>query len=243
MLYRHNKICSLIVLVPFMLAGHAPAQAPAPERLQEALQRVQAANAQNQEALHSYQWIETTTATINGNPRPPRQQICKYAADGSVQKTPLGSPAGRQGAGGAGRGGLIRGMVAKDKKEKFEKEAKEIHTLAAMYMPLDRAKFADALRDGRSKVEQGENDESIVVIDGYAKPGDQMKITLNHMTGHVLRVSVKSWFDKPKDVFTGDVQFSTLGDGTFYPSATAISAPSKDMSISIVNSNYAKALN
>jgi hypothetical protein len=39
--------------------------------------------------------------------------------------------------------------------------------------------------------------------------------------------SVKTYFDKPKDVMTVNVDFSTPPDGTLYPALNSIEAPSK----------------
>jgi hypothetical protein len=55
------------------------------------------------------------------------------------------------------------------------------------------------------------------------------------------RVSVKTYFDKPKDVMTVNVDFSTPPDGTLYPALNSIEAPSKKLSIATVNSNFSKA--
>jgi hypothetical protein len=83
-------------------------------------------------------------------------------------------------------------------------------------------------------------EEDMVVIDSYAKPGDQMRVTLNHATARIVQISVKSYFDKPSDVLTGEVRFSEFGDGTSYPGMTTINAPSMKLSISIANSDYSR---
>jgi hypothetical protein len=201
---------------------------------------VQLANSNNQEKLRSYQWIETTTTTIQDKQRPPRQSICRYASDGSIVKTPLEQSSGRQGGGGPLRGGLIRGLIAKDEKKKAEKEVKQIHELVKLYMPLNCSKFAAALQGDGVHLESGNAGEDTVLLRGYAKPEDEVKITLNHTTGRILGISVKSWFDKPKDAMTGEVQFSTFGDDISYPAMTTLIAPSKHLSIRMVNSDYSK---
>jgi hypothetical protein len=240
MTHYPKRLFPAIALFSFLLVLHASAEMQQPEGMQQVIQRIQLANANNQEKLRSYQWIETTTTTIHDKQRPPRQSICRYASDGSIVKTPLGQSSGRQGGGGPLRGGLIRGLIAKDEKQKAEKEVKQVHELVKLYMPLNRSKFVAALQGDGVHLEQGNPGEDTVILRGYAKPGDEVKITLSYTTGRILGVSVKSWFDKPKDAMTGEVHFSTFGDDISYPAMTTFTAPSKHLSIRTVNSDYSK---
>lgn len=231
-------------LFSLLLACAAFAQTPppqAPDAFPQKIQQMQEANAKNEQQLHKYQWIETTTLTIHDEPRPPKRSICKYGADGKVQKTPLEqqeASAGRQGGGFSGRGGLIRGLVVKKKKEEAKKEVAQIRTVAEMYIPLDRAKLKQAMQSGQVHFATNDSNEETVVIDSYARQGDEVKLTLNRSTMQMERVSVKSYLDKPKDALTAEVRFSALPDGTSYRSSTTLSAPSKGLSILTVNSDY-----
>jgi dihydroorotase-like cyclic amidohydrolase len=212
-----------------------------PDTVPQQIQQMQEANAKNEQQLHQYQWIETTTLTIHDEPRPPKRSICKYGPDGKVQKTPLGqqeASAGQQGGGFPGRGGLVRGLVMKQKKEEAQKELAQVHAVAEMYFPIDRAKLKQALQSGQVHFVTGDSNEETVVIDNYAKQGDEVKLTLDHSTMQMERVSVKSYLDKPKDALTAEVQFSALPDGTHYRSSTTINAPSKKLSVETVNSDY-----
>ena len=242
MIHCPKRLFPAIVLLSFLLVHIASAETQQPEEMQQAIQRMQLANANNRKKLHSYQWIETTTATIHDKQRLPRQSICRYAPDGSIVKTPLGQSSGRQGSGGPLHGGLIRGLIAKEEKEKAEKDVKQVHELVKLYMPLNRSKFAAALQGDGVHLEHSSTEEDTVILRDYAKPGDEVKITLNHTTGRILGVSVKSWFDKPKDVMTGEVHFSTFGDDISYPAMTTFTAPSKHLLISTVNSDYSKVV-
>ena len=203
---------------------------------------MQEANARNEQQLHKYQWIETTTLTIHDEPRPPKRSICKYGPNGKVQKTPSGqqqeASEGRQGGGFPGRGGLVRALVVKRKKEEAQKEMAQIRAVTGMYFPLDRTKLKQALQSGQLHLVSGDPNEDTVVIDNYAKQGDEVKLTLNHSTMQIERVSMKSYLDKPKDTLTAQVQFSELPDGTRYRSSTTMNAPSKKLSIVTVNSDY-----
>ena len=204
---------------------------------------MQEAMATNKQRLHNYQWIETTTLTVEGKPRPPRQSICRYTPDGTLQKTALGqqeAPAGTQGAALPLRGGLIKKLMAKKKKEEYQDNLKQIHALTELYMPFDRAKFKEALAADQVNLEHDGTNDDTVVINNYAKKGDQLRLTLNQATMQVERILVKTYFDKPKQVLTAKVQYSTLGDGTRYTAVTTIDAPSKKLSVARVNSDFSK---
>ncbi len=204
---------------------------------------MQQAMATNKQRLRNYQWIETTTITVDGKPRPPRQSICKYTEDGTLEKTGLGQQEARAEAQRAAlplRGGLIKKLMAKKKKGEFQEDLKQIHALTELYMPFDRAKFKEALAAGQVDLEHDGTTDDVVIINNYAKKGDQLRLTLNQATMQVERISVKTYFDKPKEVLTAKVQYSTLGDGTRYTAVTTIDAPSKKLSVARVNSDFSK---
>src|SRR5215469_13780520 len=60
--------------------------------LQQKLAAVKQSVAENQQKLHQYQWTETTQLTLKGNAKPPKQSMCKYGPDGTVEKTAVGAP-------------------------------------------------------------------------------------------------------------------------------------------------------
>ena len=240
-----KRVCTIAkIVLPFLLTCASFAQTqPQPGMAQQRFQQMQQALAANSQRLHQYQWIETNTVSINGEPRPPKRSTCKYGPDGTVQKTPLGqqeAAAEQQAPMLPLRGGLIRRLVTKKKKDEYEKDATQIRTLAALYIPFSRDKLREALMAGRASLEQdGTNDETAVIKD-YAKPGDQVRITLSRTTKQIEQVSIQSYFEKPSQVLTANVQFFRLSDGTNHPSYTTINAPSKNMAISIVNSDYSR---
>lgn len=235
-----------MAIIPLLLTCTSLAQTQQePESLQQKIQQMQQAAANTEKQLRDYQWIETTTVTIDGNPRPPKQSMCKYAADGTLQKTPLGQqepPTGQRGAGMSLRGGLIRGMIAKEKKDKIKEEVAQIHSVVGLYQPFKRDKFKDAFSNGQVNLEANGEGEDTVTVSNYAKLGDQVKITLNQSTMRIERVSVRTYFDKPKDALTAEVQFSSLGDGTTYSSLTKMDAPTKKLSITTTKSDFVKQL-
>ncbi len=221
-------------------SGQTPPPAPQPDMLQQKIQQIEQMTAKNEQQLHTYQWIEATTLTIDGTPRPPKRSICRYAADGTMLKTPLGPQ--EAGMSGQMRGGPIRKHIAEEKKEKIQDEVKQIHALTQLYLPLNPVKFKEVLSTGKVNLEHdGANGDSVIFNDD-AKPGDQLRLTLNRTTMQIDRISVKTYFDNSKDLMTVDIRFSILADGTMYPALTSIELPSKKLSIATVNSDFSKAV-
>src|SRR5277367_6514849 len=76
-----------LILAALLFAATNPAIAQN-GGMQEKLAEVKQAAALNQQALHQYQWTETTQLTLKGDPKPPTQKLCQYGPDGQIQKTP-----------------------------------------------------------------------------------------------------------------------------------------------------------
>lgn len=216
-------------------------QAP-PEVLQSKIRQMQQAKLQNQQKLHRYQWIQTTTFSVDGDSRPPKQSICRYAADGTVQKTPLGQQETRSDAGRSGDmplrgGGLFRRVIAEKKKEKYKSEIEQIRAIGKMYMPFDRAKLQAAFHEGRVSIEHEGRTDSIV-IKSYVKNGDQVKLTVDDSTLEFEHITVKTYIDDPKDTLTANVQFAALEDGTRYRSMLTVDASKKKVSVTLADGSY-----
>ncbi len=224
-------------IAPLLLTGACFAQMqPQPEGFQKQVQQMQEAAAQNEQQLHTYQWMESITLTINGSQKPPKQTVVRYAPDGSLVKTPLGPPAQAPKV----SGGPLRKMIAEKKIEEFQQETAEIHALTAKYLPMNHEVFQEALHTRRVDFEHNGPGGNAIVIHDYAKPGDELRIVLNVATMHMQRIVVKSYFEKPEDIFTASVDFSSLIDGTTYPSLTIVNAPGKKISISTANTDFSR---
>jgi len=223
-------------LIPVLLSCTALAQRPQePGALQQKFQEMQQATAMNEQQLHGYQWMETTTLTIDGKPRPPQQSICRYGTDGTLRKTPLQAQEAPRVSGGP-----LRKHIAEKKIEEFQEKVAQIHALTALYLPLNHTKLGQALHANRVDLERDGTNGSSIIVNDYAKPGDQLRLTPNVSTMRLQYIGVKSYFDQPSDGLTADVQFSLLPDGTAYPSFTTINAPSKKISITTVSSDFSK---
>lgn len=176
---RKNRSNYKWAIVPFLLASAGFAQmTPQPEALQ---QQMQQASAQNEQQLHTYQWIESVTLTINGSQKPPQQSMVRYSQDGNVVKTPLGPPVQPPQV----SGGPIKKMIARKKIEEFQQETAAIRSLTARYLPMDRQAFQEAFHTHRVDFERNGPDGNALVIHDYAKPGDELRIVINPATKRI----------------------------------------------------------
>lgn len=218
-----------------------------PGGLQQEVHQIRDALAGNRQRLRDYEWIETVTVAIDGTPRAPRRYLCRYGSGGNLQKTPLdqqpGQSEGRGGAMPLRGGGLIRLALAKRKKDKYRKEIEQIRALRHLYIPIDPAKLRAAIQAGQIEFHRNGPSEEDLVMDNYAKQGDQFRITVSRSPLQIEAILVKSWLKKPKDSVTSEVTFGRLPDGTVYPAVTSVQAPSEKFSITIADSDYSRIVN
>jgi hypothetical protein len=235
-MHRPKQLTRLFSLVIALnLLSHSYGQAPAPPQgLQEKVQAMQQAASQNEQRLHRYQWIETTTITLNGRAKPARQAICKYGPSGNIIKTPIGTPEKPPQV----AGGPLRAQIEERRIMQAEQELAAVKELTAMYLPLNPMVLRQALHSRRVDLEHPPSGDNALVINDYAKPGDRLSLELNTQTLQLRGIAVRSYFTSNGDTYQATVQFAILGDGTVYPSSTTIEAPLKRLSITTVNSSF-----
>jgi hypothetical protein len=226
-------------IAPFLVSCLLSAQPPAaPSALAQKIEALQRAAMLNEAKPHTYQWIESTTVTMNGTPKPPKESLCRYTLDGTLAKTPLGP---QQQAPRPSGGPLKRHMMER-KIEEVQEDSAEVRSLTALYLPLRPASLKLAFETRRTDFEHGGASGNTVVINDYVKPGDQVALELDPVTMRLRRISVRTYFSFPTEVLTASVDFSALEDGTEYPRITTIDAPSKKLAITTVNSNYSRVI-
>lgn len=247
--YRENEQimtmkCDLRLLISATLAlcvaASSAQSTPLLGVLQQRLEQMQQAASWNAQQLHTYQWIEATTLTVNGTQAPPKQSICRYAADGILLKTPLGTP--EQQVAPERHGGAIKRHIAKEMEEKVQGEVEQIQALTQLYLPFNPGRFREVLGTGRVGLERDGVNGDAIILNNYAKAGDLLKLTVDPANMQIVRISVKSYFEEPMDEMNVDIHFSRLADGTIYPALTSIEAPAKKLSITTVDSDFSKAV-
>ncbi|HUB03336.1 MAG TPA: hypothetical protein VL983_11635 [Terriglobales bacterium] len=235
-----RRAVQLSALVPFMVAGFATAQTSSPASpLQGKIQAMQQAAAENAKRLHDYQWIETDTVTLNGTPKPPRQSLCHFTPDGKLSKTPIGSS---QDSPKLSRGPLKR-KIEEKKIAEVKEELAEVGNVTSSYLPLNPNLLKQAIEVRRVELEHdGARGVNSAVIHDYAKPGDQVLLTMDGAMTRLQQITVKTYLSSPADPLSLSVQFSVLPDGTSYPSLTTQDAPAKRLSVTTVSANFTRAV-
>jgi len=221
-----------IVIAAVLVASSLPLIAQNAE-LQQKLASVKQAAAENKQRLRQYQWTETTQLTLKGDDKPPSQNLCQYASDGQVIKTPIGAPPPPPSG-----GRLKKRMIAK-KKEEIKDYMGDVKGLLGMYVPPDPEKMQQAYAAGKFSVNPVGGLLNFIFKD-YAQPGDQMTISFDPAQKKILSLTVNTYMGEEKDVVTLQIHMASLPDGTNYAGQTILNATAKQLVVTTTNSNYQK---
>jgi len=192
--------------------------------------------AQNQQNLHHYQWTETTQVTLKGEPKPPKQFLCQYGADGQVQKTPIASQ-GMQ----PSQGGRFKQRMVKKKTEEMQDYMADVKQLLSVYVPPDPVKLQQAYQAGNASIAKGPSTGTVkLAFQNYDKAGDQLTIVFNTQQKKISQLSVQTYMQQPGDAVTLDTHFASLADGTNYAQQTVLNMAAKKMTVTTTNSRYQK---
>ncbi len=228
--FRGSK--RLIMIGVAALAATTMAFAQNPE-LQQKLAAVKQVIALNKQSLQQYQWTETTQLNLNGDPKPPTQNLCQYGPGGQVQKTPIGPPPEQP------SGGRLKQRVIEKKKAEMQDYMGDVKGLLSMYVPPDAQKMEQAYQAGKASINPQGSLVNLVFRD-YAQPGDQMTLTFDTAASKVISLSVNTYMGQEKDAVTLQVQMATLPDGTNYVQQTILNATAKKLVVTTTSSNYQK---
>jgi hypothetical protein len=202
--------------------------------LQQKLAAVKESVAANQKKLHQYEWTETMELTLKGDPRPPRKFLCRYAPDGTVEKTPIGVQS-------AASGGRLRQRIVARKTEEMQDYMGQVKNLLAMYVPPGPQKMTKAYQAGNALLNPNPGAQTIaLVFKNYAQSGDEMTLAFDTTQKKVTGLHVNTYMDDPKDVVTLSVQMGTLPDGTNYVDRSILDATAKKLQVMTTNSDYQK---
>src|SRR5258706_12779118 len=199
--------------------------------LQQKFAAVKQSAAENQQKLHQYQWMETTELMLKGEAKPPKQSLCRYGPDGTVQKTPMGPPPQPP------SGGRLKHKIIEKKTEEMQEYMGEVKSLLGMYVPPDPQKMQQAYQAGKFSLNPSGGIVNLVFRD-YAQPGDQMTLAFDPATRKVASLNINTYMGETKDAVTLQVQMASLPDGTNFVQQTVLSASAKHLVLTTSNSNY-----
>lgn len=239
---RNKKISSFgtrlflgTVMFAVILVNGSQAQQAGNAALQEKLAAVKQAAAANQQALHHYEWVETTQISLKGEVKSVKQSSCLYGPDGKVQKTPMASPQPQQQSGG--REGRLKERAIEKKKDDLQDYMEQVKGLIGQYVPPDPNRMQQAFAAGNASLSPAPGMIQLV-FKNYVEQGDSMTISLVEATKKIASLNVNSYLGQPSDAVTLSVQFGVLPDGTSYPNQVVVVAQSKQIQITTTNSDY-----
>jgi hypothetical protein len=212
-------------------------QAPDKQALQQRVAALKESVAANRAKLAKYQWTETTTILLKGEVKKTEQSLCRYGADGKVQKTPVGAPAAAPQE-QQQRGGRLKARIVEKKVDEMKDYGARLKSLVGEYVPPNRDKIEDAFQAGNASMTPSGGVSSLA-LSNYYKPGDKMIFAFDTAAKKIRSLTVDSYLDDPKtDIVTLSVNFASLPDGANYAANTDLKAESKNMEIKTVNSGY-----
>lgn len=223
---KSGQWLAAVALGTALLTGTAQAQMSMEARvtaLKESLTKSKA-------NLRKYQWIETTTVSLNGAVRSTKQTQNYYDATGTLVKVPLDASAA-QAPGG------LRGRIAAKKKEEMTDYMESAVALLKSYVPpqAERIEAARAANNITLGTVAGGVD---VVVKNYLTPGDRLAFSVDPATNKILGLAVASSLDTPANPITLSVTMGQLPDGTTYAATSVLNAPAKGLTVQVQNSGY-----
>jgi len=229
--------CACVVAVLALATGGALAAQPEPTPQQRAAmlkEWLAASRAQ----LRTYQWVETTTVTKDGEQKSQKQATCFYGPDGTLQKVPIevgGQPqdAGRDPV----LGRRMREAAKQDAVDYIQSAVQLVHA----YVPPDPAQLQQSIAAGKLSVNVLAPGQSVQLdFADYLKPGDKLSARIATQTNQLLGLGVASYLDTPADAVQLDVTMGLLADGTIYEAQSVLSAPTQGLTVTVTNSAYSK---
>jgi hypothetical protein len=191
---------------------------------------------QNAEALKHYSFKRRTTIAVAGNLRGARVDLVRYV-DGKTETIPLEMPTQPN---RSGRGGLRRMIVEKKiakKKEEMKANMERLESLLHSYTSQRFDSMGSLLQKAAiSRTSPGPNADVKVVATGLRQPSDSFTLIWSVMNHRPVEVDIRAELDgKPVHL---TVDYASLPNGPYYPAHTTISAPKKELLITVDTFDY-----
>jgi hypothetical protein len=219
-------IPAFVLILPISLAL---AQQPT---VQERVVSLKASLDASQAVLKLYEWVETTVVSVKGEEKSRQLNRCYHGADGKVQKVPLTTPPP------AAKKRGLRGKIAEAKKEELTDYVEEAVALVKLYVPPQPVLIQKAKDAGKVTVQPLPGQKARLTFTDYLKPGDSLALDLDLASNRPVSVQVSTYLDTKSDAVTLDVRFNTLDNNATYASTVNLTAPTKDLKVTVENTGY-----
>lgn len=189
----------------------------------------------SREAIKKYEWIETTTVSVNGEQKAQFEKRCFYGADGKVAKEMLTQPAPPERKRG------LRGLIAERKKAELSDEMKQAVDLLHQYVPPTHEQIEACKNAGNASIDVIDPGKRIRLnFKDYRVAGDKLSIEVDLTNNRPSNLAVTSYLDAPAKPLACDVVFGVLDDGTIYAEEATLNLEKQNLKIVVENSGYRK---
>lgn len=224
-----------LTLVLGMLAALLTNAALAQQTPQERIFAIKALLGASTQALHQYQWIETTSVLVKGEEKSQSVKRCYYGPDGTVQKMPLSVTPQKTARG-------LRGKIMADEKAKMEAYMQSAATLMHSYVPPVPAKLQEASQTGNLSIQPQPNQGIRLTFANYNKVGDSLSLDVDLTDNRLQDANISSYLDTPDDVVTLSATWGVLQSGISYVAKITLNAPAKNITVNITNTDYVQVV-
>jgi hypothetical protein len=233
---KRNQLWIAVIVVSFCLhLSLAASSQDIGAILQQKVGALKESIARNGAALRQYTWIEKTELSLKGEVKNTKIVSCKYAPDGSLQKTPLStSPPPKKGRG-------LRGKIATKKVGEMQDYMERSVSLIGRYIPPSPDGIQSVVAAGKAGFNQAGPDAIQLIFRDYLKNGDEVLLTLDTAGKVIKQLAVKTYLDEQdKDAISLTVNFQMLPDGTNATVRKILEVAAKEIVVNIEDSNYQK---
>lgn len=206
----------------------------AAQEMQQKLAAAKQAAAANQKALRAYSWLEKTELSLKGEVKSTTVNMCRYGADGKVQKTPVVQPPPAQKQRG------LKGRIIENKKEEMKEELEAAVALVHQYLPPNPDMMQVVMNAGTASMSQAGPGRAALRFPGYVKANDALTLTFDTDVKAMQAVEVSTWLDEPENVVTLKVTMGQLPEGVNHSATVVLGMPKRNIEVRVTNSNYQK---
>jgi len=225
---KFRPMRTLLVALAIASSGAAVADPTPSERVMAVKSILQAST----QALHQYQWIETTVVSLDGEEKSQTVKRCYYGPDGTVTKMQLSTtppPETKRG---------LRGRIRADKEAEMKTFMQGAVALIHTYVPPDPVKLQEVQSAGNLNISPKPNQQVLLTFSSYNLPGDSLSIDLDLADDRLLNANVSSYLDTQDQPITLAVTWGVMPNGISYVANSALNAPSKKLTVTVTNSDY-----
>jgi len=190
----------------------------------------------NKQLLAQYTWTEQDIVTLKGDEKKEELYNVRLGPDGKPEKTPV-DPSSMSDDDRRKRG--LRGRIIEKKTEEYQEYAQSIKALVQQYVPPQKELIEQARQQGNIMAgPTGVPNQVRLLLSNYAKPSNSMTVIFKKAQGGIQSIQINSYLSDPRDAVTVSIQFARLPDGTNHVATETINGVSKQLTISVRNSNY-----